>query len=247
MRRRLETLNTVDIFYDANFNRRGAFTPQSCLELSESIRDKGLLFPVVVQDDVPGHQYRLIAGHRRFIACTKLLQWATIDAMVCSGLTDFDAIIINLVENLERKNLSLWEEAQAIHDLSPGFSIRQLAKKVNKSATWVRVRLLVPDLPKEIQESIQKGVTTAQDVLNLFGKGEAEQVAAINRVKAAKARGESSHRAWGNRKVRNRKQMHQMLTNLMAEGLKPDPYNVLLWCSNELTDEELLKNVSSIY
>ncbi len=240
MQRRLETVNTADIFYDVNFNRRGVFTPQSCLELSESIRDKGLLFPVVVQDDIPGHKYRLIAGHRRFIAITKLLRWSTIPAMICSGLTEQDAIILNLVENLERKNLNLWEEACAVKDLAPGLSLRQLAAKLNKSTAWVRVRLLVHDLTPEIQENIKKGIIGARDLHFLLGKSEAEQVAAVNRVKAAKARGESSRSAWLSVRVKTKKQIHQMLTKLMAEEIRPDPYKVLMWCASSLTDEELL-------
>ena len=110
------------IYYDAAFNCRGEFTLQSVKELADSIVQAGrLICPVAVQPwtEEPGFDYRLIVGHRRFRAVTEFLKWTEIPAYVCEGLSDHEARMLNLVENLQRKSLNILEEAHAIQNLYP--------------------------------------------------------------------------------------------------------------------------------
>ena len=114
------------IYYDADFNCRGAFTLQSVSDLAESIRLrgggielKGLDYPIVIQPIADmagkrpaGFEYRLIAGHRRYRAMEVFLKWTRAPAMIRSGLSEHEARMLNFVENLERKDLNPLEEAR---------------------------------------------------------------------------------------------------------------------------------------
>ena len=131
------------IYYDAAFNCRGEFTLQSVKELADSIAQAGrLICPVAVQPwtNEPGFEYRLIVGHRRFRAVTEFLKWTEIPAYICEGLSDHDARMLNLVENLQRKSLNILEEARAIQNLYPkGSSVREAATEL-KQPTHVGLR-----------------------------------------------------------------------------------------------------------
>ena len=110
------------IYYDAAFNCRGEVTLQSVKELADSIAQAGrLICPVAVQPwtGEPGCEYRLIVGHRRFRAVTAFLKWTEIPAYICEGLSDHEARMLNVVENLQRKSLNILEEARAIQNLYP--------------------------------------------------------------------------------------------------------------------------------
>lgn len=147
-------LPVADIFYDAGFNCRGSFTPQSVHDLSESIKENGLQFPVVVQPcDTAAYKYRLLAGHRRFKAVTLFLKWSSIPAPVRSELTEHQVRLLNLTENLERKDLNMLEEAKAIHNLYPaGVSLRKASKELKRPTRWIHARLRLLDLPQEVQK-----------------------------------------------------------------------------------------------
>ena len=109
------------IYYDADFNCRGEFTLQSVSDLADSIVKAGrLIYPVTVQPwtDERGYDYRLIAGFRRFKAMTVFLKAKEVPAVVVSDLTDHQAQLLNVVENLQRKDLNIWEEA-----LRPGTAV----------------------------------------------------------------------------------------------------------------------------
>ena len=87
---------------------------------------KGLDFPVVVQpiadmvgEKPAGFDYRLVAGHRRFKAVETFLKWPCIPSMIRPGLSDHEARMLNFVENLERKDLNILEEARALGRLYP--------------------------------------------------------------------------------------------------------------------------------
>jgi ParB family chromosome partitioning protein len=129
------------IYYDAAFNCRGEFTLQSVKELAESIAQAGrMICPLAVQPwaTEPGFQYRLIVGHRRFRAVTELLKWTEVPAYICEGLSDHDARILNLVENLQRKSLNILEEAHAIQKLYPkGSTVREAAAELKRPRMWV--------------------------------------------------------------------------------------------------------------
>ena len=161
------------IYYDADFNCRGQFTLQSVSDLAESIRLrgggvelKGLDYPIVVQPiaDMTGRKpagfdYRLIAGHRRYRAMEVFLKWTVVPAMIRSGLSDHEARMLNFVENLERKDLNMLEEARAMARLYPdGVSLRVAAAEIKRPTGWVHDRQRLLTLPEEVQQFAAAGL-----------------------------------------------------------------------------------------
>ena len=161
------------IWYDADFNCRGQFTLESVMDLAANIRLrgggvelKGLDFPVVVQPlaDVGGEKpagfdYRLLAGHRRFKAVQTFLKWPCIPSMIRPGLSDREARMLNFVENLERKDLNVLQEARALGRLFPeGISLRAAAAEIKRPTRWVHARLRLLTLPEEVQELAASGL-----------------------------------------------------------------------------------------
>ena len=152
-----------EIYFDVDFNCRGSFTAQSVHELAQSIEQNGLQFPIVLQPyGENGFKYRLLAGHRRFRAVTVFLKWKTIPATVRSGLSEYESRILNLTENLERKDLNMLEEARAIEHLYPdGASLRKISTELKRPTRWVHIRLRLLKLPKAVQKWAAAGLLSA--------------------------------------------------------------------------------------
>jgi len=240
------------VYFDSLFNCRGVFTPQSCLELAESIRKHGLKIPVMLQPgtDVPnlpeGFEFRIVAGHRRFTAAKYLLSWTTIPAIVIEGLTEQDARLLNLLENLERKNLSLIQQAKALHQsFPPTTPVTTIAKAINRSKGWVHIRWRLFDLPDEVVQRVETGVLGERDLQFIYPKTTKEQKALAAEIETAKLNGMSGnrfHTMKGHRKVtRSYRDINKMITRLVAEGRYPDPFQALLWASGQISDDALLQ------
>jgi ParB family chromosome partitioning protein len=121
--------------------------------LAESIRDNGLIQPIVVRSR--GKRFEVVAGNRRFEAC-KRLGHKSIPCEVLA-LTDQEAFEVSLVENIQRKTLNPIEEAEAFRRYVDDFGyggVSELAKKVGKSQEHVSKRLQLLKLPKAVQEDI---------------------------------------------------------------------------------------------
>lgn len=117
-------------------------------DLVESMREHGQLTPIVVSQD-----NELIAGHRRLEAA-KALGWEEIDAVV----RECDGPVANLVENLCRQDLTLWQEIKGIRDVfgeNPSYA--EVARGLSKSRPWVKPRVDVWKLPKEFIDEIRLG------------------------------------------------------------------------------------------
>jgi ParB family chromosome partitioning protein len=114
-------------------------------ELADSLREHGLLQPVVVRRCGTG--YELIAGHRRLEAA-RVLGWTEIAAVVRDE-TDDQAYILTLVENLQREDLTPKEEAAALEVLvrERGWTTRQVGEAIKRNHTYVSRRLRVFDDP----------------------------------------------------------------------------------------------------
>ena len=242
------------IYYDRTFNCRGEFTPQSCLDIAQSIRQHGLQFPIVVQpaedvkDGIPeGYDYRLIVGHRRFIAVTQLLSRGTIDAQIRRGLSEHQVRILNLVENLERKNITLLDEAKAIHAIFPkGTTWRKMAKETSKSDNWCRVRWLIPTLPEEIQQDCAAGRLCTSDIAMILTADDKYRLALAREIKMARAKGDSvrmrKQKYTQFKRANKRLEIREMLANLMSQRIEVSPYRALAWAAGDLTTEEFLED-----
>jgi len=110
-------------------------------ELAASIKEKGLLQPIVVAPKPPGKRWQLIAGFRRLAACRKLA-WKEIPAVIRNeSLTD--RVGLQLTENLQRTQLSHLEIANSLRQIleDENITVTELARRLGKSFPWVRMHL----------------------------------------------------------------------------------------------------------
>ncbi len=129
---------------------RMVFDADALHELSSSIREHGVLQPILVRP-LGSNRYQLVAGERRWRA-SKEAGLETIPALV-EELDDDTALEISIIENLQREDLSPLEEA-AMYDRmvrEHGYSIRKLAEKLGKDKGYLENRLRLADAPEEIR------------------------------------------------------------------------------------------------
>ena len=146
MEARLEMLDVSTIEYDESFNCRGKILPVTCNELANNIKAEGMHEPVVVAPKEEGG-YKLIMGHRRFIAVTKCLRLKTIKAIIDESMTDLrKAKLANLSENIQREDLSLIQEITAIRSMiRMHIPKEEIAGRCGKSLGWVGQRLKISE------------------------------------------------------------------------------------------------------
>jgi ParB family chromosome partitioning protein len=132
---------------------RLAFDEATLEELAASIREHGVLQPILVRP-LDDDTYQLIAGERRWRA-TQKAGLATIPALV-EEIDDDTALEISIIENLQREDLSPLDEA-AMYDRmvrDHGYSVRKLAQKLGKDKGYLENRLRLADAPQEIRELV---------------------------------------------------------------------------------------------
>ncbi|QIM20566.1 ParB/RepB/Spo0J family partition protein [Phycicoccus sp. HDW14] len=135
-------------------------------ELAESIRQSGLLQPIVVRRH--GAALVVVAGHRR-LAALQRLGHASTEVIVSKDLRPDDVLAAMLIENGQRRDLSPMEEARALNRLkvSKSWTGQELAKRIGRSDSFVSNRLALLNLSTEQQDLVeagQMGVTQASTV-----------------------------------------------------------------------------------
>jgi len=153
------------------YQPRKVFREQELQELTASVRERGVLQPVLVRT-TEGGLYELIAGERRWRAA-KLAGLEKIPAVV-QRASDPDAVELALIENLQRQDLNPIETAKAYHRLVDEFRLTQedVAKRVGKDRSSVANTLRLLNLPSEIQEALASDRLTvghAKVLLSLAG------------------------------------------------------------------------------
>ncbi len=137
---------------------RGRFDEAALEELAASIREKGLLQPIVVRPK--GDGYELVAGERRFRAAQRA-GLSEIPAIV-RELDDQAALEAALIENLQREDLSPVEEARGYARLAEmGLSHQEIAERVGKSRAAVTNALRLLQLPEEVLRALDEGQISA--------------------------------------------------------------------------------------
>lgn len=130
---------------------RLSYEEDSLTELAESIREHGVLQPILVRP--AGTQFELIAGERRWRA-SRMAGLDTIPAVVLE-YDEETALEVSIIENLQREDVSPLEEAAMYRKmLVLGYSIRQLAAKIGKDKGYVENRLRLADAPPEVRDLV---------------------------------------------------------------------------------------------
>lgn len=134
---------------------RFTLEPEAIEKLANSIREVGLLQPIVLRED--GGRYEIIAGHRRFLA-HKLLKLKTIAATVKNVMAN-EGALLRATENQLREGLSPLEEGFVYLRLidKHGFSLKDLALKLPIGAGTIKRRIELTKMPKQLQDMLHKG------------------------------------------------------------------------------------------
>lgn len=140
---------------DRNQPRKN-FDPEKLQELSDSIKNKGLLEPIIVQE-YEDH-YEIIAGERRWRAC-KLAGLKEIPVII-KNYEDRERVEISLIENIQREDLNPIEEANAYKRLIDEFHLKQdeLAERVSKNRSSIANSMRLLKLSAKVQEMVINGL-----------------------------------------------------------------------------------------
>ena len=153
------------------YQPRTQFKPEALQELADSIREHGVIQPVVVTETPAG--FELVVGERRFRA-SQLAGLTKIPAIVKKTLHDQTKLEVALIENIQRQELNAIEEARGYDRLIKAFNLTQdqVAKKVGKSRSAVANTLRLLNLPAEIQRGVIEGKITEGHARAILGLGD---------------------------------------------------------------------------
>ncbi len=170
----------IDKIIPSPYQPRKHFDEKSILELSESIKNLGMIQPIVVRKK--GKYFELVAGERRLEA-VKFLNKKEIPAVV-KNISDLEAFRMTLEENIRRENLNPIEIAEAIKNMKEEFSLtdEKLGKMLNMSRPMVTNYLRILNLPEEIKKGIEKGTITFGHAKSLLSLNEKEMLKLYNKI-----------------------------------------------------------------
>ncbi len=149
----------INEIVSSRYQPRRHFEGIKIRELAQSIKEKGILQPIIVRKAKDG--YELIAGERRLRAA-KIANLEEIPAIV-KDISEEEALQIALIENIQREDLNPIEEAEAYQYLIEkfGYSQEEIAKKIGKERTTIANTLRLLRLPREIKDDLIKGNISA--------------------------------------------------------------------------------------
>ncbi len=174
----------VGLIRSNRYQPRQRFSKDELDELSRSIKEQGMIQPLLVRKDANG--YELIAGERRLRAA----KMAGLDKVpvVIKDVSDKNMLEISIVENIQREDLNGMEEAEAYHHLMIEFNLTQdqVALRVGKSRSTIANCLRLRQLPEEIKSGIRDNSLTMGHARALLGAGTSAQQRAAWRAVVSK-------------------------------------------------------------
>jgi len=207
----------TDMISPCAFQPRSAFNEDSLMSLCESIKEKGILQPLLVRKK--DNRYEIIAGERRWRAAQKA-GLRTVPVIV-KDFSDQETLEVALIENLQRENLSPIEEAEGLNRLMAEYEYTQetLGKVIGKSRSYIANSLRLLVLPSDVQQMITDGALSAGHARALVGLPNAAEIA--REVV---------------RKGLNVRQTEKMIAGIKDNKPKPE----------KLTDKDLLKIIADL-
>ena len=142
------------------FQPRKKFVEEKMAELVSSLREKGVIQPILVR--TKGEGYEIIAGERRWRAAQEL-QIDEIPAIIRDDIDDANSLEISLIENIQREELNPIEEANAYQELIGQFeyTLEKVGKMMGKDKTTISNSLRLLSLAEELKDMIEEGLLTA--------------------------------------------------------------------------------------
>jgi ParB family chromosome partitioning protein len=157
---------------------RKTFTPEDLADLSASIKEKGVLQPILLRSvkNRP-YMYEIVAGERRYRA-SKMAGLTEIPALV-KNLADNNAMEIALIENVQRENLNPIEEAAAYVNLMNKceYSMADVSHLIGKSESYIRNLVRLNGLPASVKKMVEQGALSASHARAITVAEDPEKVA----------------------------------------------------------------------
>jgi ParB family chromosome partitioning protein len=160
-------------------NPRSIFPEGELVDLANSIKEKGILQPIIVRQKDNNDSYEVIAGERRWRAA----QIAQLDnvPVIIKNLSDDDALEIAIIENVQRSNLNPIDEASGYKRLMNIYNYTQddLSRVIGKSRSYIANILRLSNLPIKVQELLSSGKLTIGHARALISSNDPENLASI--------------------------------------------------------------------
>lgn len=166
---------SVDNIIPCSFQPRSEFNEDALNSLCESIKEKGVLQPLLVRKK--DEKYEIIAGERRWRAA-KMAGISSVPVVI-KDFDDCETLEIALIENLQRENLSAIEEAEGFNRLvtEHGYTQDVLGKVIGKSRSHIANTLRLLLLPDDVKELIKQGLISAGHARAIIGNEQASLIA----------------------------------------------------------------------
>ena len=210
----------IDLIEKNPYQPRETFDEKSIEELAESIKEKGIIQPIIVREKED--KYQIVAGERRFLAA-KRAHLTSIPAIV-KNFTDKEAAEIALIENIQRKDLNPIEEALAYKRLIDNFGYTQeeVAKRVGKDRATIANSLRLLKLPDEIIQMLKKGEISqghARAILALKDEKSQKELAKKIKDKKLTVR-ETEREVYQNQQIEQLKELEEKLKRTLSIPVK---------------------------
>ena len=177
----MESVQTKALIGDLNRNKfqpRIIFDDEKLKELSKSIKKNGVIQPIAVREDRtdPG-RYEIIAGERRWLAAQKAGLHEI--PIIILSLSDNESLEVAIVENIQREDLNVIEEARGYQRLQKefGYDQEKIAKFMSKSRSHISNTLRLLSLPADIIGMLEEGTITAGQARPLIGMPNSSAIA----------------------------------------------------------------------
>lgn len=164
------------------FQPRTIFNQEKIIELSQTIHTHGMIQPIIVRK-IENGEYELIAGERRWRAVQQL-EWESIPAII-RDMTDTETASVALIENLQREELTVIEEARAYAQLLElhGLTQEALAQRLGKSQSTIANKLRLLNLPEVVQMALLDKQISERHARALIGlKDPEKQETVLNKI-----------------------------------------------------------------
>lgn len=176
---RVEALKNIDMkevkladIIISSTNPRKEFEESAMNELIDSIREKGVLQPVLLRPNGKPGKYELVCGERRYRASMAVMgayKYRDTVPSVIRNLTDEEALELQIIENIQRRDIHPMEEAVGFKHLieTKKISISDIAKRVGKTPSYIALRLKLNELSSEWQKAFYEKRITLSDAVNI--------------------------------------------------------------------------------
>ena len=155
------------------YQPRKEFDREKLDELAQSIKENGLIQPIIVRQS-PVIGYEILAGERRYRA--SLLAGLRSIPAVIKQLSDQEMMVQSIIENLQRENLNPIEEARAYESLvEKGFTHAEIADKMGKSRPYISNSIRLLSLPEQILSEVENGKLSQAHARSLIGLNKEQQ------------------------------------------------------------------------